>query len=151
MDPQTYVRRFIDFANQSSLNHVWFTLVTNQGGTGAEPNQQPPIASYALGDLTAVKGRLSGRAKMYFSDRRTPGPVLAPFDENQTDDLGVDIALDGDGVAIALTAHDWGDARQTLTNVENRDGVLVATGGSVGNQTPDATYLISLAQVTAPT
>lgn len=151
MDPQTYVRRFLDFASRSSLNHVWFTLVTNQGGTGAEPNQQPSIASYALGDLIEVKGRLSGQARAYFSDRRTPGPVIAPFDEHQTDTLGVDIALNGDGVAITLTAHDWGDAQQTLTELENRDGVLVATGGSVGNQTPGATYVISLAQATAPT
>ncbi len=151
MHPQNYVRHFLNFASRNSLNHVWFTMVTNQGGSGSEPNQQPSIASYAFGDLTAVRGRLSGRARMYFSDRRTPGPVVAPFDENRTDDVGVDIALDGDGVSVTLTAHDWGDAQQTLTGVENRDGVLVATGSSIGNQTPGATYLISLAQATAPT
>lgn len=152
MDPLTYVRNFIDFAARDGGNHVSFVLVTSQPAGGGEPNQRPAIVSFAEGDLSASNGGrvLSGRARQLFSDRRTAGSWIAPFDENQPDDLGVEITADVDAPWITLTAHDWGDARQTLTDLRWQDGVLVASGATIGNQTPSACYVVSLGQNVAP-
>jgi len=152
MDAQTYVRHHLEFATASPGNRVWFTLVTNQASGGTEPNQQPAIASYAVGDLAAQPdGRLSGRAMHYFSDRRTPNsPVVAPFDENHTDDLGVDIALEKGEVVLTLTAHSWGGGSQALAHLQLCSGVLCGSGGSIGHQSDGACYVVSLAQTIAP-
>ena len=153
MEPATYVRHYVDFAAGHPDRRVLFTLVTNQPSGGAEPNQQPAVASYAQGDVASLqKGQgLAGRVMHYFSDRRRPGATRpAPFDENRTEALGVEIAVDGDDVMIDLIAHDWGDSRQRLSDLRVADGALLASGGSIGNQSDSAVYVISLGQTVAP-
>jgi hypothetical protein len=151
MDPKTYFFHYLDHAIADINNRVWFTMVTNQGAGGSEPQQRPAVASYALGDLgLANDERLVGPATQYFSDRRRPGAPVAPFDPTRTEDLTVEIGMGGDDLQITLTNHTWGNAQQTLTHVHEHDGALVATGGSVGNQTPSASYVITLGQSTGP-
>jgi hypothetical protein len=152
MDPNTYLRHYLDFANaRPGTNYVLFSMVTNQAAGGTEPNQQTPIASYAEGVLSSDgRGGISGRVRQYFGDRREPGSPPTPFDESRHDDLGVEITADGGTGVVTLVAHSWGGGRNTLTALHGQDGVLVATGASVGNQTDATLYAISLGQTVAP-
>lgn len=152
MDPTTYLRDHIEFANERpGTNQVLFSMVTNQGPGGTEPNQRASVASYASGHLSSdPQGGVSGRVRQYFDDRTYPDLPRAPFDRNRTDDLGVEIRLDGDTGQITLVAYSWGGGRNTLTDVHQHDDVLVARGASVGNQTRSALYVISLGKVLAP-
>ncbi len=152
MSPASYLKHYVDFANERpGINQVLFSMVTNQGPVGTEPNQRVAAASYAEGYLSSDnRGGISGRMRQYFSDRSYPERPPAPFNRNQTDDLGVEISLDSGPGRITLTAHSWGDGRQTLTDIHQHDEVLVATGGSIGNQTASALYVISLGKTIAP-
>jgi hypothetical protein len=153
MDPNSFVKQYLDFANaRPGDNVVLFSMVTLQSAGGDEPNQRPSIASYAEGYLTSDgNGGIAGRVGQFFSDRRQPGSrVLAPFDENRTDDLGVEIAVAQEDFPITLVAHSWGGGRQTLTDVHQDGEVLVGVGSSIGNQTKEALYVISLGQSVTP-
>ena len=152
MDATSYLRHFVDFANERpGTNHVLFSMVTNQGPSGAEPNQRDAVASYASGTLSSDhRGGIDGRVRQYFSDRRYPDLPRHPFDGSRTDDLGVEIRVDGEQGEITLIGHSWGGGRQTLTELHQHDDVLVAKGASAGNQTPSALFVISLGKATAP-
>ena len=152
MDTTKYLQHYVGFANERpGTNQVMVSMVTNQPHGGAEPDQRVAVASYAFGHLSSdYQGGVNGRLRQYFSDRRYPDLPRPPFDSNRTDDLGVEIALDGDTGRITLVGHSWGGGRHTLTDVQLLDGVLVASGPSVGNQTTSALYVISLGTAVAP-
>ncbi len=151
MEATSYLQRHVDFANQRpGTNFVVFTMVTNQGASGTEPNQQYSVVSYAEGYLSSDgSGGVAGRMRQYFNDRRLAGSPPTPFDPGQTDDLGVEIGME-DGGRITLITHSWGGGRQTLADLRQEDEVVLGTGGTVGNQTERATYMISLGQVVGP-
>lgn len=146
-----YVRHYVDFANERpGTMVVLFTMVTNQAASGAEPNQQFPSVSYTDGYLSSDgSGGVAGRVSQYFNDRRVPGSPPAPFAPDRTDDLGVEISLE-DGGRITLVAHSWGGGRQTLTDLRHEDDVVVGTGGTVGNESGTALYVLNLGETVAP-
>lgn len=152
MEPTEYVRRYLEWTEENpKANYVVFSMVTNQGASGPARNQSPAVASYAHGFLRSDdQGGLAGRVTSYLSDRQRPGSPPAPFDPTQTDDLGVEIALDGGAATVTLVDHSWGGGRQTLAGLRHEDEVLVGTGGSVGNQTATAVYVVSLGTTVAP-
>ncbi len=152
METTAFLRHYVDFANQRpGTNRVRITMVTNQAYGGAEPNQRLAVASFASGELSSdYRGGIDGRLRQYFSDRPYPELPRHPFDGNRTDDLGVEIRVDGDSGDITLVGYSWGGGRATLTDLQHRDEVLVATGPSIGNQTESALYVISLGQAIAP-
>ena len=67
-------------------------------------------------------------------------------------DVGARIDIDPTSglVTVELTAHAWGDARQTLRSLRLDGELLLGDGGSIGNQTPGALYSLSFALDTIP-
>ncbi|WP_377267604.1 hypothetical protein [Peterkaempfera sp. SMS 1(5)a] len=150
--PQQHLQTFINWATSNPTAHqVGCVLATIQPAAGAQGAQRDPVVSYARGFLTAGKKSIAGDLNQYFSDRNPKGSSN-PFDPGRLDRTGVSLAIDDltGLITVELVAHTWGDARQRLRDIHLQDGVLVASGASIGNQTASALYSISLSTVVVP-
>lgn len=153
--PAQHVAELVAFAASGIGHMVGVGIITSQPAGGAPGSQREGITSYARGWLTLhgnPPGRgLAGDLDQWFSDR-VHGYAAAPFDPDRSERIGVLIAMDETTglVSAEITAHAWGDARQTLQNLRMDNGVLVGDGASVGNQSASALYALSLSRVVAP-
>lgn len=151
-DIVNFLKPFQEWCAKDPSNLAGASIVSSQAGRGNPGQEQsPPPISYASGWLRAEGGVMTGDLRQWFSDR-VSGAAADPFDPARSESLGLTIAVDDKtGLAtITLTAHEWGNAQQTLTNLRLSDGLLLARGESVGNQTASALVALSLYTVRAP-
>ena len=157
MQPFDYALHYVNFANATPGVLVGMVVVTLQTPAGSEPGQSMPIASFWRGALRSREGLrdqllqgpppdMFGAIQARFSDRQDAlGTPMA----GDTDTIGVEIVTWMDGsrtLQINLLLQSWGNARVSLTPVEVVDGILRATGPSVGNVAASASYLISFSE-----
>jgi hypothetical protein len=120
--------------------------------------QAPPdsvrgaVTGYLTGTLNRIgPNELEGRnLRILFSDRvfangSTDG-FPQPFNVVRADFMNVGVLIDDmhQSIAVKLVLESWGNANQELSNFAVRDGVLTASGPSIGNTVPGALYAISL-------
>ncbi len=150
MNPYDFLRPLTEWMlGDAGRRVLGFVLTSTQPARGDLGSQRDAPVGFARGVLRVHHGgdehHVTGDADQLFSDRTTAAG--APFDPNRRDRIQVNVYSreSNRSVRVELVLLTWGGGRTDLANLRIQNGVVLGDGPSVGQQTRNALYALSLA------